>query len=110
VPDRFIESISLSNRTLERVKKGSSIFEDASYRESAQQKSLPFLQHPKLKQNLKHFLKLSVSNQTYSPALSEENRLSVARLINQSPDLEKPQPFPLSNVELELSSELTKFE
>lgn len=42
--------------------------------------------------------------------MSEESRLSVAKLINQSPEVEKPRPIPLSKVETELSSELTKFE
>jgi len=75
--------IELSNHSVRSARRGVSIFMNEKFKRSDNKRPLPFLESSKTQRELKHYLKLSVAKQTYSPALSNSSKVSVAHLLTK---------------------------
>lgn len=81
MPPRFKNFIDKSHATLQKARRGISIFEADNFSQAFSSTSLPFFESENLKQDLSHYLDLSVANCTFDSKMPDEKKGQIVQLI-----------------------------
>ena len=84
IPVRFKNAITTTQKTLEKARRGISVFEGSeSFTKARNTKSLPFFESRELKQDLSHYLDLSVAQCQYDDKMPDSNKAEIVDLLRR---------------------------